>query len=589
MFRRKMHTGAIQPAAVRFDIADSRTIALLVSELWSAKDASVVYAIDMLETVGRPDVLPASLLSHQSGNVRARALLALERSESADTESMLPIVRRLMTDSEADVRAAAVRALAALQQDSERSSLRPHLADPSPAVAAAAAVELADAGVADDESAAEAALARIIADPDDPAGRRHAAAALARIRNPAFRILLVPLIHDPDESVAREAIKSAGARGSVDALLVPALVSRLGHRTLKQPAREALAASGEAVVGVLTHVMADPHEHVWVRRHVPATLQAIPCQQSVDALVTALDDPDSFLRFKSVMAIERLQRAHPELQVPSGVIEARLLREAAHYCDRLTLRQNLIERDTESAGTLLVRALDDKLTCSLDRIFRLLGLRYSATEPAALAFEEVLEGSPMATTITATSRIATLSMTPNEFLALLSENVGLAGGLFRQAISSRGLGAGRTLVRGQRPSREGAATGELGAVDRLLVLQSSPLLAHATTAQLWSLSQIARQVTLAAGAEPVKSDTGPSMLFVLTGTLRVDQGGASAMAAAGDVIGVHETLAGTRIEATVTVVEPATLLKLDRDELFELLADHTDLLQGLFSKLVRQS
>jgi CRP-like cAMP-binding protein len=59
------------------------------------------------------------------------------------------------------------------------------------------------------------------------------------------------------------------------------------------------------------------------------------------------------------------------------------------------------------------------------------------------------------------------------------------------------------------------------------------------------------------------------------------------MAAAGDVIGVHETLAGTRVEATVTVVEPATLLKLDRDELFELLADHTDLLQGLFSKLVR--
>ena len=107
MFRRNLHTGAIQPAAVRFDIADSRTIALLVSELWSPKDASVVYAIDMLETVGRPDVLPASLFAHQSGSVRARALLALERSDSADTESMLPIVRRLMTDPEADVRAAA--------------------------------------------------------------------------------------------------------------------------------------------------------------------------------------------------------------------------------------------------------------------------------------------------------------------------------------------------------------------------------------------------------------------------------------------------------------------------------------------------
>jgi len=126
---------------------------------------------------------------------------------------------------------------------------------------------------------------------------------------------------------------------------------------------------------------------------------------------------------------------------------------------------------------------------------------------------------------------------------------------------------------------------ELRAVDRLLVLQSSPLLAHATTAQLWSLSQIARPVTLAAGAEAMNADAEPAMLFVVAGTLRV--GGDAA--GPGDLIGVHETLAGTRLHATVTATEPATVLKVERRELFDLLADHTDLLQGLFSKLVRQT
>ena len=52
---------------------------------------------------------------------------------------------------------------------------------------------------------------------------------------------------------------------------------------------------------------------------------------------------------------------------------------------------------------------------------------------------------------------------------------------------------------------------------------------------------------------------------------------------------MHETLAGSRLDAAVTVVEPATVLRVERGELFDLLADHTDLLQGLFSKLVRQS
>jgi len=210
--------------------------------------------------------------------------------------------------------------------------------------------------------------------------------------------------------------------------------------------------------------------------------------------------------------------------------------------------------------------------------------------PAALAFEEVLEGSPMGVTVTAADRVTTLSVTADEFLTLLSENVELAEGLFRLFIRSRGLDSGRPLIQGNLSGHQSVAAGEMRAVDRLLVLQSTPLLAHATAAQLWSLSQIARPVALPASGEPLKADAEAAMLFVLSGTLRVDApGAAGALAAAGDVIGVYETLAGSRLDAVVSVVEPATALKLNREELFELLADHTDLLQGLFSKLIRQA
>ena len=51
---------------------------------------------------------------------------------------------------------------------------------------------------------------------------------------------------------------------------------------------------------------------------------------------------------------------------------------------------------------------------------------------------------------------------------------------------------------------------------------------------------------------------------------------------------MYETLGGSRFDATVTVTTTATALRLERDALFELLADHTDLLQGVFSILLRR-
>ena len=44
-----------------------------------------------------------------------------------------------------------------------------------------------------------------------------------------------------------------------------------------------------------------------------------------------------------------------------------------------------------------------------------------------------------------------------------------------------------------------------------------------------------------------------------------------------------------RSTPTVTATTDAHILRLDRDALFELLADHTDLLQGVFSILLRSA
>jgi hypothetical protein len=182
--------------------------------------------------------------------------------------------------------------------------------------------------------------------------------------------------------VARTAIRSARMLGPVDVLFVPALVARLGHRVLKPAARDALVSYGDDVCGLLAHVLNDPGEHKWVRRHVPGTLARITTQRSMDVLVDALADRDRFLRYKVLTAIERLRRSHPGLVVNRERIEARLLEETARYHDYLTLRFNLVVHDVER-GSLLERVLDDKLERAVDRIYRLLGVVHSWSDVAA--------------------------------------------------------------------------------------------------------------------------------------------------------------------------------------------------------------
>jgi CRP-like cAMP-binding protein len=208
--------------------------------------------------------------------------------------------------------------------------------------------------------------------------------------------------------------------------------------------------------------------------------------------------------------------------------------------------------------------------------------------PAALGFEELLEGSPIASSIIAAGRSITLSLTADEFLALLSENVELAEGIFRMLIATRDLATGHTLIPGDLPA-DMKAVAHLRPIDRVLLLQSSPLLARATAAQLWRLSSIAREATVAPGAEALPKGSEAAIMIVLSGTLKVEGAGKSEIADTGDVIGMYETLAGSGMGATVTAITESRLLRIDRGGLFELLADHTDLLQGIFSMLLRRS
>ena len=204
--------------------------------------------------------------------------------------------------------------------------------------------------------------------------------------------------------------------------------------------------------------------------------------------------------------------------------------------------------------------------------------------PAMLGFQDVLKGTPIQDSATAETESIALVMPAEEFRTLLAANIELAQGLFRMLLEPSGAND-RTSSEGQAPSfhyehREPP----LSTVERVMYLQTVPILSHATAEELYEVAAIAREIALP-GEECLFTPGAPaSIVLLLSGGVELTSAaGSKQRVGAGASIGVRETLAGASFAETARIVESGKALQIDREPLFDLLADRMDLLQGVFS------
>ena len=385
-FRRSIERREVAAEEVRLNVADLSTVETLIEELANPDEQRVLYAIDILESLDKRNLVTPLLLYHESPRVRARALSALGATRPEIAERWLPAVQRMIGDQSSDVRVAAFKALVHLRQEQAPDLIRPYLSDKDTRIATTAAAVLAKSKNEATSTAAEAALAKVVVDTRDAAvpSRRDAAAALGEIADPRFHHLVVPLLYDSNLDVAEEALRTVERLGSSDFVFVPTLVTLLRNRRLKSGAREVLVGYGEEVLDVLAHFLRTPEENIWVRRHLPATIALIPCQKSMDVLVGALDDPDGFLRYKALAAAGKLHRDRPELTFSPDVVEKLVLKESTRHFELLSLYYNLFEKGGLGKDTLLARGLEEKRERAVSRIFALLSLLHPWKDIAAV-------------------------------------------------------------------------------------------------------------------------------------------------------------------------------------------------------------
>jgi CRP-like cAMP-binding protein len=202
--------------------------------------------------------------------------------------------------------------------------------------------------------------------------------------------------------------------------------------------------------------------------------------------------------------------------------------------------------------------------------------------PAMIGFQEVLKGTPLQSSVTAETESIALVMSAEEFRTLLAANIEIAQGLFRMLLEPSG--------NGDEPSRANPSfryelrPTPLKTVEKVMYLQTIPILSHATAEEFYEVAAIAREIALVEGEIPFSAGAPASILLLLSGEIELStDAGKSRRIGAGACIGVRDTLAGTTFVETARVVAPGKALQIDRDPLFDLLADRMDLLQGVFS------
>jgi AAA family ATP:ADP antiporter len=97
----------------------------------------------------------------------------------------------------------------------------------------------------------------------------------------------------------------------------------------------------------------------------------------VDVLLRFLGHADVSLRSVALRALNRLRERAPDLDYGSDSVREHILKEARYYFDMAAAMDVFREQEKpHTPAGLLVSTIEERLKCTLDRLFRLLGLKY---------------------------------------------------------------------------------------------------------------------------------------------------------------------------------------------------------------------
>jgi AAA family ATP:ADP antiporter len=350
-------------------VLDRSTTDLLNTNLSASDPQDILYALSLFEVEQQRAVHPAirALLSHSAPEVRRKAISIL--SASGD-QTVRPDMERLLRDPDLNVRTEALLYLTHNAHVDPLELIEEVGAFPDFSVRSAVVAFLVRPGQAQNLEAARQILEAMVSE-QGAEGRRTKveAARLLGLLPDSFNPLLLMLLADADTAVAQEAIRSVGK--SRQRRLVPDLLDKLANRELRAEAAKALGEFGDTIIGALRDHLGDSSVAIEARREIPAILAGVGTPAAARVLMEHLLESDITLRLRTISALNKLCRLHPEIETDVQTLETVLAAEIlGHYRSYQILDKLGVAGDSQDP------AVTESIRQELERIFRLLGLLY---------------------------------------------------------------------------------------------------------------------------------------------------------------------------------------------------------------------
>lgn len=193
-------------------------------------------------------------------------------------------------------------------------------------------------------------------------------------------------LSDSNPDIVNQAILAAGL--SMAPEFIDKLINYVKEEQFTESASIALSQYGVEIIAFLHEVIKDP-VHLEIHRKIPEIVERIESQNSVNFLFELLDSEDFPVRNKALTSLTHLKTRYQFLHFDKKQVIKRILNESRLLQDTLSilyLQIKLEESDVNHDSSLsdarlsLIDLLERRLDGGLERIFRLLGLKFPIDE-----------------------------------------------------------------------------------------------------------------------------------------------------------------------------------------------------------------
>lgn len=560
--------------------ATTHSVQALGEALNSPDPGVVIYLLKLLREVAPPAWMAwlRRNLRHPDPRIRQHVLSQLEENQA---ETMVSALTAMLAEEEnPTVLASLIRTLATLAGGEMLERLSPYLDSSQLEIRQGVLVGLLKSGELEAIMLAGQRLTSLLQSPSAEE-RRQAAQVLTQVANSGLFRPVLKLLQDPAPEVRAQALEAAARLRHPR--LWGAVLKSLESPGLRGLAVKALRSGGETVLPELDIYFVAPEQGAQMRRRLARIAGHLSHPLALEWLQLRLEDPDQGVRQQVQLALCRrrfqaqgqlarelnqriLKTVEQTLQIQEAWLDLRQLEEAQQLsraleyqlqqhrqeillCLNLLFDPDIMQRvrdnfPTPGGAAAALEVLEALLPGPLkESLFRVLepALRGPQREPKAL-YEQIAHGQ---------------LVSASEWVRRCAERLLEGAGEQTQAV--------------------------LTTMEKVIILKRVSLFAETPDEVLAEAAQVLEEVDVAAGQTLFEAgEVGNRLYIIVFGKVKVHlQGRLLNTLGPGEIFGEMSVLDSEPRTASVSTLEDSRLLQLSQDVMYELMADHTEVMRGI--------